>query len=198
MILDEFPTFGRMQVVETALAYLRGYGVQVYIVIQHVGQLVAAYGKTEGISPNCAVHIAFAPAHLDTAVQLSKTAGTRTVSFERGSVSRSTPLSGQVSVQQADAGRPLLAPDEIMRLPKGQALVIRTGTRPFLTRPRPYFRDSLRAAAAKIPVPPSEPTVPAFTHWLHRTVVAQQPVTGKREARLKQPRASLLTPEAIQ
>jgi type IV secretion system protein VirD4 len=192
MILDEFPTFGKMTVVETALAYLRGYGVQVYIVVQHIGQLIAAYGKTEGISPNCALHIAFAPAHLETAEQLSKTAGQQTVAFERGSVSRTTPLSASASFQQTDSGRALLSPDEIMRLPKGHALVIRTGMRPFIVQPRPYFSDSLRAAAARLPVPRSEPTSPSFLHWLDRPIPAR-PIKGKREARIRA--TSILGPQ---
>jgi type IV secretory pathway TraG/TraD family ATPase VirD4 len=105
LLLDEFPVFGRMKVVETALAYLRGYGVQAYLVVQHVGQLHTAYGRSESISPNCSVHIAFAPADLETARQLSQRAGNRTVHFERGSVSRRS-----VSTQEADSGRPLLTP----------------------------------------------------------------------------------------
>jgi type IV secretion system protein VirD4 len=166
-----------MKVVETALAYLRGYGVQAYLVVQHVGQLHTAYGRSESISPNCSVHIAFAPADLETARQLSQRAGNQTVHFERGSVSRRS-----VSTQEADSGRPLLTPDEIMRLPKGEALVLRTGTFPLRVRPRPFFEDPLRAAAAKLPLPPSEPTRPDLSHWLDRAV-PPVPATGKREKR---------------
>jgi len=177
LLLDEFPVFGRMKVIETAIAYFRGYGVQTYLVVQHVGQLHAAYGRSESISPNCSVHIAFAPADLDTAQQLSKRAGDQTVHYERGSVSRSS-----VSTQEADSRRPLLTPDEIMRLPKGQALVLRTGTYPLLVSPRPYFQDPLRVAASKLPLPPSEPTHPDFSHWLSRSVPPPAP-QGKREKR---------------
>src|SRR6202008_152536 len=98
-------------VVERALAYLRGYGVQAYLVVQHLGQLTAAYGRSEGISPNCQVHIAFAPAQLDTAKSLSERAGSRTVSYNRSSVStRGGGIFGQTSNSDADTKRPLLAP----------------------------------------------------------------------------------------
>lgn len=168
LLLDEFPVFGRMKAIETAIAYFRGYGVQCYIVVQHVGQLTAAYGQSESISPNCSVHIAFAPADLQTATQLSKRAGSQTVRYERGSVSSQGPLQSNVSVQEADSGRPLFMPDEIMRLPKGQALVLRTGAYPLVVRPRPFFEDPLRQAAARHPLPKSERTVPDFRHWLDR------------------------------
>jgi type IV secretion system protein VirD4 len=193
MVLDEFPAFGRMPVLETALAYLRGYGVQVYIIVQHIGQLIANYGQSESVSPNCSVHIAFAPSHLETAVHLSKRVGQQTVRFERSSVALKTFGGAQKNVQDADAGRPLLAPDEIMRLPKGHALVLRTGTRPLVTEPVPYFRDPARQKAAQLPVPPSEPTQPDLSEWLDRQT-PPAPVLGKRERRS---RASLLTPEAL-
>jgi type IV secretion system protein VirD4 len=193
LVLDEFPTFGRMEVLEIALAYLRGYGVQVYIVIQHFGQLVAAYGQTEGISPNCAVHLAFAPSHLDTAKQLSARAGQRTVSFERGGVSTQGLFKGTGhSFQQADSARPLLAPDEILRLPKGQALVLRSGCRPLLVTPVPYYTDPRRTEASRLDQPVSEPTHPDLSHWLSR-LPGPPVVLGKRERRSQ--RSSVLAPE---
>jgi type IV secretion system protein VirD4 len=177
LILDEFPVFGRMRVLETALAYLRGYGVQAYLVVQHVGQLRAAYGANESISPNCSVHVAFAPADLETAKSLSQRSGSQTVHYERASsTNRST------SIQEADIGRPLWTSDEVMRLPKGEALVLRTGTLPFIVKPRPFFVDPLRAAAARIELPFSEPTNPDFSAWLSRTT-PPRPVPGSRERR---------------
>ena len=180
LLLDEFPAFGTMTVIERALAYLRGYGVQTYIVVQHLDQLHALYGQTESISPNCSVHIAFAPAHLKTAEALSRRAGTRTVAFERGSTGR-----GGTSAQQGDAGRPLLQPDEILRLPRDLSLILRVGTRPILVRPEPYFKNPLRLAASQIPAPPSEPTFPDLSRWTSRRAPAPPPKStrGRRVER---------------
>lgn len=183
LLLDEFPVFGRMKVFETAIAYLRGYGVQCYVVVQHLGQLTAAYGKSESISPNCPVHVAFAPADLETAQALSKRAGNQTIRFERGSVS-SQGLRSNVSVQEADSARPLFTPDEIMRLPKGQALVFRTGSFPIHVVTEPYFKDAARVAASKLPCPASEPTRPDLSPWLSR-VATLPPPPARRETRLK-------------
>jgi type IV secretion system protein VirD4 len=188
LILDEFPVFGRMKVLETALAYLRGYGVQAYLVVQHIGQLRAAYGTNESISPNCSVHVAFAPADLETAKSLSQRSGSRTVHFERASSSNRN-----TSVQEADIGRPLWTPDEIMRLPKGEALVLRTGSLPFIVKPRPYFADPPRVAASRLPLPVSEPTHPDFSEWLGR-VSPPRPTVGTRERRTSA-LAKLINPE---
>jgi type IV secretion system protein VirD4 len=184
LLLDEFAVFGRMKAIETAIAYFRGYGVQCYIVVQHVGQLNAAYGQNESISPNCSVHIAFAPADLQTATQLSKRAGSQTVRYERGSVSSQSPLQSHVSVQETDSGRPLLMPDEIMRLPKGKALVLRTGAYPLIVEPRPFFADPLRQAAAGHPLPASERSVPDFRHWLDRKPVPPVKVKTSRRGEI--------------
>ena len=181
LLLDEFAAFGRMKAIETAIAYFRGYGVRCYIVIQHVGQLTAAYGQSESVSPNCSLHIAFAPADLQTATQLSKRAGSQTVRYERGSISSQGPLQSNVSVQDADSGRPLFMPDELMRLPKGQALVLRTGAYPLIARPRPFFQDPLRQLAARHLLPASERSTPDFRHWLDR--VSAPPLKLKRSRR---------------
>jgi type IV secretion system protein VirD4 len=182
LMLDEFASFGSMKVVEHALAYLRGYWVQAYIVIQHFGQLTQAYGPSESISPNCALHIAFAPSHLETAQKLSTRSGNQTVLFQRDSVSLGGFAGGRRSLQSADTGRALITPDEILRLPKGDALLLKTSTRPVITTPRPFFADPARLAASRIPLPPSEPTSPDLSHWLGREPIAI-PVQGKRERR---------------
>jgi type IV secretion system protein VirD4 len=184
LLLDEFAVFGRMKAIETAIAYFRGYGVQCYIVVQHVGQLIAAYGQSESISPNCSVHIAFAPADLQTATQLSKRAGSQTVRYERGSVSSQGPLQSSASVQEADSGRPLFMPDEIMRLPKGHALVLRTGAYPLIVQPRPFFQDPLRQAAARLPLPTSERSDPDLRHWLDRAPAPPVKVKSSRRSEI--------------
>jgi type IV secretion system protein VirD4 len=195
LLLDEFPVFGRMTAIEESIAYFRGYGVQAFLVVQHLGQLLAAYGQNQSISPNCALHVAFAPADLDTATMLSKRSGTQTIQHERSSTSTQGALRSNTSTQDSDLGRPLLMPEEIMRLPKTQALVLRTGAFPLLVRTIPFYRDSLRAAAAALALPVSEPTVPDFSTWLSRSVAPppSKAPKGQREKRL----STLLSPEPV-
>lgn len=185
LLLDEFPTFKRMEIIESAIAYLRGYSVQAYIVVQHQGQLNQYYGQHESVSSNCPVHIAFAPSDLDTARRLSERVGKRTVHFERGSISGRGFLDRNRSTQESETGRPVLMPEEIGRLPRGQALVLRTGMFPIITKPMPYFRDAVRSAATKYPLPTSEPIAPDFSHWTTRLCPRPSASRTPREERTK-------------
>jgi type IV secretory pathway TraG/TraD family ATPase VirD4 len=56
LMLDEFPTLGRMDVLQTALAYLPGYGIRAYLIVQDLTQLAHAYGRCESIISNCHAH----------------------------------------------------------------------------------------------------------------------------------------------
>jgi type IV secretion system protein VirD4 len=53
LMLDELPSLGKLEVFESALAYIAGYGIKAYIIIQDYQQLYAAYGQFESITSNC-------------------------------------------------------------------------------------------------------------------------------------------------
>jgi len=100
-------------------------------VIQSLAQLEKNYGKegAEIITDNCQDTIfgGFAP-NSQTAEVLSKALGERTVMS--GSVSKGKDSPSQ-SVQMM--GRPLMTPDELKSLPKGDFIVMKTGTHPMRT-----------------------------------------------------------------
>lgn len=100
-------------------------------IIQSLAQLEKNYGKegAEIIADNCQDTIfgGFAP-NSQTAEVLSKALGERTVMS--GSVSKGKDSPSQ-SVQMM--GRPLMTPDELKSLPKGDFIVMKTGTHPMRT-----------------------------------------------------------------
>ena len=79
LMLDEFPSYGKLEVFQEALAYVAGYGIKAYLIMQDMSQLWAAYGKDESITSNCHVRIAYAPNRVETAEWLSRMVGTSTV-----------------------------------------------------------------------------------------------------------------------
>ena len=101
-------------------------------IIQSLAQLEKNYGKEgcEIIQDNCQDTIfgGFAP-NSQTAETLSKALGSRTVLT--GSVSKGKDNTSQ-SLQMAE--RALLSPDELKNLPKGNFIVMKTGTHPMRTR----------------------------------------------------------------
>ena len=107
-------------------------------IIQSLAQLEKNYGKegAEIIADNCQDTIfgGFAP-NSQTAETLSKALGSRTVLT--GSVSRGKDSNSQ-SLQMAE--RALLSPDELKSLPKGEFVVMKTGTHPMRTKLQLYFK----------------------------------------------------------
>ena len=49
LLLDEFPSLGRMELFERALGFIGGYGLKAYIIVQDLSQLYKAYTKEESI-----------------------------------------------------------------------------------------------------------------------------------------------------
>ena len=107
-------------------------------IIQSLAQLEKNYGKegAEIIGDNCQDTIfgGFAP-NSQTAETPSKALGSRTVLT--GSISKGKDSNSQ-SLQMAE--RALLSPDELKSLPKGEFVVMKTGTHPMRTKLQLYFK----------------------------------------------------------
>ena len=106
-------------------------------IIQSLAQLEKNYGKegAEIMIDNCQDTIfgGFAP-NSQTAEVLSKALGSRTVLS--GSISRGKNDPSQ-SLQMIE--RPLMTPDELKSIPKGEFIVMKTGTHPMRTRLRLFL-----------------------------------------------------------
>ena len=166
LLLDEFTSLGKLPIMEKALAYIAGYGGKVYIIVQDITQLNGVYGKDNALMANCHVRIAYAPNTIETAKNLSDMTGKTTVVEEKVSLSGSrTGHMKNASVNVMETARPLLTPDECMRLPgpekdsqgrvlkPGDMLIFTAGQSPIYGRQILYFFDPVFSARAKIPVP---------------------------------------------
>ncbi|MEG6650200.1 type IV secretory system conjugative DNA transfer family protein [Pseudomonas aeruginosa] len=169
LMLDEFPTLGKIEVFEEALAYIAGYGMKAYLITQDVQQLYKAYSNYESIISNCHVRIAYAPNKVETAEWMSKMTGTTTVVKEQVTTSgkRFGAVLDNVSRSYQEVQRPLMTPDEIMRLPgptkdasgekitaPGEMLVFVAGQPVIRGRQILYFFDPVFSKRSKLkPVP---------------------------------------------
>ena len=111
-------------------------------IIQSLAQLEKNYGKegAEIIGDNCQDTIfgGFAP-NSQTAETLSKALGSRMVLT--GSVSKGKDNTSQ-SLQMAE--RAWLSPDELKNLPKGNFIVMKTGSHPMRTKLQLYFKWGIK------------------------------------------------------
>jgi len=173
LMLDEFPSYGKLEVFQEALAYIAGYGIKAYLIAQDIAQLWGAYGKDESILSNCHIRIAYAPNKIETAEWLSRMAGTATIVKEDVTTSgkRFGLVLSQVSKTYHQVSRPLATADEILRLkaPKkddrdrivepGDMLIFVAGHAPIFGAQSLYFRDPVFRERAKLP-PPDTDVIP--------------------------------------
>ena len=182
LLMDEFPSLGRLEFFQTQLAYLPGYGIQAFLVVQDLSQLHAAYGRDESIVSNCAVRVAFAPNRIETARLLSDMAGTMTVHRSRRMYSghRLAPWLSHVMASEEESQRPLLTPDEALRLPEEAALVFSAGHRPILAEKISYYEDPRFLERAQIPPPPRSDRIEAgHCDWDAPARSTDKPSTSK-------------------
>ena len=115
LMLDEFPSLGKLEKMQESLAFIAGYGMKAYLITQDMSQLFDKYGKDESISSNCHINIFYAPLKVDTAQIMSDKAGTTTIVEENKSISGSG-FKASISRSVKETGRPLITKDECMQL----------------------------------------------------------------------------------
>lgn len=135
---DEFGTLPKIESAEMMFSASRSRRLQMVPIIQSFAQLEKNYGKegSEIIVDNTQITLfgGFAP-NSSSAETLSKALGSRTVMS--GSVSRSKSDPSQ-SLQMIE--RPLLTPDELKNLPKGDFIVMKTGVHPVRVHLKLFFK----------------------------------------------------------
>ena len=153
------------------MGYLRAYG-RAILIFQDVHQLESIYSRAKSIVANSAVRVAFAVNDEATAKMLSNQLGQTTVTSRSIGISQASDAFIRHNAQAgfAEAGRPLLDPSEILRLPRDRVLVFITGssrsailaTRLIYFKER-YFRglwDRWRGGAAHAAMPASASVAP--------------------------------------
>lgn len=148
LMLDEFPALGRLDFLQSALSYAAGYGIKACLIAQDLSQLYAAYGRDESIISNCAVRVAFAPNKIETARLVSEMAGVATVHHEHRTRSANGTTISEPAMQ-----RPLLTPDEAMRLPEDAALIFVAGHPPIYASKIRYYEDADLNARSRMAPP---------------------------------------------
>lgn len=169
-MIDEFPSLGKLDILQESLAFVAGYGIKFYLICQDINQLKSrekGYGPDETITSNCHIQNAFPPNRLETAEHLSKLTGQTTIVKEQITTSgrRSSAILSQVSKTMQEVQRPLLTADECLRMPgpkknaeeliteAGDMVVYVAGFPAIYGRQALYFQDPIFTARAAIPEP---------------------------------------------
>jgi len=150
--LDEFGQLGRLDSLVDGLTLMRGYGAQLWLFVQDLSQLKAVYPRWQSFLANTSQQY-FGTADYDTAHYISNALGHSTIAFETANRSRHTsqtfrPGTSTAGTGEHRHGRPLLTPDEIMRLGPARPIVMISGEPPFLLDRLDYRTDPAFAGRA--------------------------------------------------
>ena len=164
MMLDEFPSLGKLDIMQESLAFVAGYGIKCYLICQDLSQLKNDYGQNESITSNCHIQNAYPPNRMDTAEYLSKMTGTTAI-VKKAITKSGRGFNQSTSVTMQEVQRPLLTPDECLRLKgaqknskgeiteAGDMLVFVAGYPAIYGKQSLFFMDKVFLKRSKIPMP---------------------------------------------
>lgn len=155
-MLDEAANLGRMDLISQGVTYLRGYGVSLWIILQNLSQLEELYDKAwETFIGNTVIQQYFGIQDIKTAEYVSKKAGQTTIRLDSRNEGRNSGSSIGMGFSLSSSGgtsagrtssttsRPLIMPDEVMRLNIEEAILFVRGNPPIPTKRVKYFEDKL-------------------------------------------------------
>ncbi|HCJ4394760.1 TPA: type IV secretory system conjugative DNA transfer family protein [Legionella pneumophila] len=169
-MIDEFPSLGKLDILQESLAFVAGYGLKFYLICQDINQLKSrerGYGPDETITSNCHIQNAYPPNRVETAEHLSKLTGQTTIVKEHITTSgrRFSAFLNQISRTIQEISRPLLTVDECLRMPgpkkDANGLIVEAGDMVIYTAGFPaiygkqplYFKDPVFMARASVEAP---------------------------------------------
>ncbi|MDI1365240.1 MAG: type IV secretory system conjugative DNA transfer family protein, partial [bacterium] len=174
LMLDELPVLGRLDFLESTLAFMAGYGVRAFLITQSLNQIERAYGPNNAILDNCHVRVCFAANDERTAKRISEALGTATEerAMRNYAGHRLSPWLGHLMVSKAESARALLTPGEIMQLPSDEEIVMLAGVAPIRARKARYFKDPRLAGRILDPPAPGRFAATAANGWSSHLALA--------------------------
>lgn len=142
-MLDEFPTLGKMDFLAKSMGILAGLGMRFFIVVQMYTQILDLYGQHNTFMANCRYKIIYAPQEQSDCEMFSKMMGKESVRNDNMSVSgsRYAVALNNLNVSSQEVARDLMNPDELMKLPYTDCIVMAEGMPPYMGKKNAYYND---------------------------------------------------------
>ncbi|PRD43553.1 Ti-type conjugative transfer system protein TraG [Phyllobacterium phragmitis] len=141
-LLDEVARLGYLRILETARDAGRKYGISLLLLFQSIGQMRETYGGRDATSKwfESASWVSFAAINdPETADYISRRCGNTTVEVDQ--LSRSSQMSGSSRTRSKQlAARPLILPDEVLRMRSDEQIVFTAGNAPLRCGRAIWFR----------------------------------------------------------
>jgi type IV secretion system protein VirD4 len=165
MMMDEFPTLGKMEQFLAGIAYFRGYRVRLFLIIQDTEQLKGIYEESgmNSFLSNSTYRITFAANNMETANLISQLLGNKTaqqISYNKPKYLDLNP--GARSLHVSDVQRALLLPQEVIQLPRDEQIILIESQPPIRCKKIFYFKDKIFTSRLlkKVDVPKQSPFMP--------------------------------------
>lgn len=162
MMMDEFPTLGKMEQFQAGIAYFRGYRVRLFIIIQDTEQLKGIYEESgmNSFLSNSTYRITFAANNMETANLISQLLGNKTsqqISYNKPKYLDLNP--GSRSLHVSETQRALLLPQEVIQLPRDEQIILIESQPPIKSKKIFYFKEKVFTSKLlkKIPIPKQKP-----------------------------------------
>jgi len=142
-LLDEFPVLGAFPFLSKTLGILAGYGINFYIVVQALNQIVDLYGQHHTFLDNCKTVCVYAPGKIEDAKIFTEMIGKESVVKESlsASGSRYAVAFNNLNASSQEVARELMNPDELMKLPPTEALILNQGMPAYIAKKVVYYMD---------------------------------------------------------
>jgi type IV secretion system protein VirD4 len=168
MMMDEFPTLGKMEQFLAGIAYFRGYRVRLFLIIQDTEQLKGIYEENgmNSFLSNATYRITFAANNMQTANLISQLIGNKTavqLSYNKPKYLDLNP--GARSLHVSNVQRALLLPQEVIQLPREDQIILIESQPPVKCKKIIYFKDRffMSRISKQIPIPKQMPNMPTMS-----------------------------------
>lgn len=170
-MLDEMAALGKLTMVQQAYGLMAGFGMQMWGIVQDIGQLEEIYGKGwSTFVANSGVLQYLGSRDAATAEYFSKLCGTTTVTTLSSGLARAVASGagrqgGETTTSSSNTGeaaRSLVLPDELMTMRKGLQLVLVENMNPIAARKIVWHDDpTFENLGVNLHRPPRAPAGPA-------------------------------------
>lgn len=141
LLIDEFPAIGKIDLLHKALAYVRGYGMKVFLITQDLKQLNEIYGENNSILNNCRIQIYFTPSDDKTTRYIEEKLGKTSVKGPKNISWKGVKWFSDWNFSQSYVGRSLMTFSEIQQLSDENSLIFITGRKPIKAQKIRWFKE---------------------------------------------------------
>lgn len=141
LLIDEFGAMGKVDIIETGVAYIAGYNLRLLLIFQNLSQLNRLYtvDGARTLVTNFDCQILYPPRDHKDAQEYSEITGYETV--KSSSISRDGVGIGKKSESISDQRRALLLPQEFTSMDEGECVISMRSMRPIHCKKIIYYKD---------------------------------------------------------